>query len=63
MPAAIVDAGPLVFDRAEQHHRWVADFVSAAAGFCRSPLQEARCAGIEIDDDVAVSIGRDRGVE
>ncbi len=29
MPAAIVDTGPLVafFDRAERHHRWVADCI------------------------------------
>jgi uncharacterized protein len=46
MTAAIVDAGPLVafFDRAEQHHRWVADRIEeldAPLLVCEPVLAEA----------------------
>jgi len=46
MPAAIVDTGPLVafFDRAEQHHRWVAERIEeldAPLLVCEPVLAEA----------------------
>jgi len=46
MPAAIVDTGPLVafFDRAEQHHRWVAERIEALDApllVCEPVLAEA----------------------
>jgi predicted nucleic acid-binding protein len=47
MTAAIVDTGPLVafFDRAEQHHRWVAErieFVEPMLDFYQSRLHLKR---------------------
>jgi predicted nucleic acid-binding protein len=53
MTAAIVDTGPLVafFDRAEQHHRWVAERIEeldAPLLVCEPVLAEARCVNARI---------------